>query len=86
MRSIVAAACVAIFTSAADVSEKLDELAAKQGIPDLGAFVIPIDKDQTPANTDFYWGDTCDTNECGCDDPDNCRWSWSTTDPDGWQG
>ena len=94
MRGIVAAACIAIFTTAADVNDKLDELAAKQSIsgahfitsiPDLGAFVIPI-KDSTPSNTDFYWGDTCDNNPCECDDYDDCRWSWSTTDPDGWQG
>ena len=53
MRSIVAAACIAIFTSATDVSEKLDELVAKQGIPDRGVFVIPV------ADDDFYWGLTC---------------------------
>ena len=63
MRSIVAAACIAVFTSAAEVDEKLVDLAAKQNIPDLGAFVIPILKDFTPANSDFYWGDTCDPND-----------------------
>ena len=85
MRSIVAAACIAIFTTAADISEKLDELAAKQGIPDRGAFVIPID-DPTPANSDLYWGDTCNDNPCGCDNYDDCRWSWLRDDPDSWQG
>ena len=54
MRSIVAAACIAFITSATDVSEKLDELANKQGIPDRGVFVIPIANDD-----DYYWGITC---------------------------
>ena len=33
MKSFVVAGIVAIFTSAAEVSEKLEELTAKQGVP-----------------------------------------------------
>ena len=76
MKSFVIAGIIAIFTSAAEVSEKLEELTAKQGVPN----------DSTPANTDFYWGDICPDNPCGCDDEDDCRFSWTTDDPDGWHG
>ena len=72
MRSIITAAFIAFFTSAAKVADKLGELSAKQGIPDYGAFKIPIE-DETPANMDLYWGDTCETNTCGCANFDDCH-------------